>query len=257
MRSVRKMLLRRHSSLQVWFHVSTGTVGFDHCSYLTWAFEHSEATDTWRITLMPSLRGIMTWNKKSTVNLKHWITVQQIQSVKIWKKNKYLLYTWICRDKLVKFSERQSIVVCGGFKINLGFEQWVVHTYDTVWSQQVVIQDKVVVVDVIILVSINEDHVKLLTCSSQFLEGTILFQKRVPQIVILWTPKKAGSALMQNSSHYITISVLHKCILILQNSPLHLPEDWYMCSNLLWQQFNCLFFSLSPLGCPRLIQSWQ
>lgn len=86
----------------------------------------------------------------------------------VWRseESEYLLNTWVRRHKLVKLSKRQSIAVCGVFEINLSFEQWVVHTYDAVWSQQVVVQDEVVVVDVIILVGVDEDHVKLLTYSS-------------------------------------------------------------------------------------------
>lgn len=78
----------------------------------------------------------------------------------------YLLYSWILRDKLVELSKRQSVAVCGVFKINFCFEQGVIYTYNPSQSQQSVVHDKVVVVDVIGFVSINEDHVKLLTCSS-------------------------------------------------------------------------------------------
>lgn len=105
----------------------------------------------------------------------------------------HLLHTWIITHKLVEFSERQPVAVCGVFKINLGFEQRVVDTYDPSQPQQTVVQDEVVVVDVIVLVSINEDHVKLLTCSSQFLEGSRELLENwpgAPQSVHLLTPEK-------------------------------------------------------------------
>lgn len=84
----------------------------------------------------------------------------------------YLLNTWVITHKLVELSERQSIAVRCVFQINLGFEQRVIDTYDPSQCHQIVVQDEVVVIDVIVLVSINEDHVKLLTCGSQFLEET-------------------------------------------------------------------------------------
>lgn len=78
----------------------------------------------------------------------------------------HLLYSSIIRNKLVELSKRQSVAVCGVFKINFCFEQRVIYTHNPLQSQQRVVHDKVVVVDVITFVSIDEDHVKLLTCSS-------------------------------------------------------------------------------------------
>lgn len=68
-------------------------------------------------------------------------------------------------------AKRQAVAVGRVLEINLGFEQRVVHTYDSPHSQQIVVQDEVVVADVIILVGVDEHHVELLTSSSQFLPG--------------------------------------------------------------------------------------
>ena len=84
----------------------------------------------------------------------------------------YLLHARIVAHKLVELSERQPVAVGGVSEVNLGFEQRVVDTDDPAQSQQTVVQDEVVVVDVIVLVGIDEDQVKLLTCSSQFLRGS-------------------------------------------------------------------------------------
>lgn len=82
----------------------------------------------------------------------------------------HLLHTWIIGDKLVEASKIQPISISGVFEINFGFEQRVIYAYDTSLSEQIVVQDEVVVVDVIFLISINENYVKLLTSGSQFLE---------------------------------------------------------------------------------------
>lgn len=75
----------------------------------------------------------------------------------------HLLYSGVIRHKLVELAKGQSIAICGVVKINPGFEQRVIDTYDPSQSEHVVVHDKFVVVDVVIFVSIDENHVELFT----------------------------------------------------------------------------------------------
>lgn len=122
---------------------------------------------TRRIMLMPSLRGTMVWKTARTLSADTRLS-DECRRRKGFET--YLLHTWIIRHKLVELSKSQTIRICCAFKINFGFEEGVVNTYDTPQSHQIVVEDEVVVIDVIILISINENHVKLFSCGSQFLE---------------------------------------------------------------------------------------
>lgn len=83
----------------------------------------------------------------------------------------HLLHTRISRHKLVEVAKRQAVGVAHVFQVDLGLEERVVHTDDSVHPQQVVLQDEVVVVDVVVLVGVDEHHVKLVSRSGQFLPG--------------------------------------------------------------------------------------
>lgn len=79
------------------------------------------------------------------------------------KSEKYLFYPGIIRNKLVEISKSQAVDIRSVFKINPCFEEWVIYTYNPLKSQQVIVHNKVVVIDIITLVCINEDHVELVT----------------------------------------------------------------------------------------------